>query len=704
MTDTQLTIEPEVLNAAYQAWMLRLAFPTAAAVDIAQAIKSVYSSFNAGEMALMIRYGAPTPVYPDMGALELGTLLLSPSLYPDTTAEQMRTTLQSAGFELNEIRQVIDQLYEQPNIIYPPTGLKLTCNGSSRALDLTWEAVTLPAKMQDKTPTYNVALFTINDQQHAISTYDNVQETSTSFYDNSSRLRTNEQYVAKVQTVVESYQSDWSETSAPATYYVFSAPRNFKYLVNDPNTIILSWDPFTEVEQMDIYIFDTETIKTETIKPISPQPPVYFNGGNEVKVDLSFLPPEAITSFLVRGLFRVSTSSELVPGPWSDPVVFTRRPQQPQNLAYTCSYATNECQVTWHTDKPGITEYLIQLLGTNNSVIWEKRTSQQAITIPLNKDTINANRLQVAAICYRPQSAFTQIAFTPVQPANWYQATKQSGLQNMNKLVALNHDGKMWAYAGQYQNSVYCSSDGVSWECVTKEAPWIGRRSSAGVSFMEGMWLFGGDTVKGAANDVWVSSDGINWKCTTPNSSWQPRFGHCAVVFNKMMWIFGGMDHKGNVYNDVWVSSDGSKWIEITPNAGWKPRDSAAAVVHQDKIVLMGGSNSGKSLDDVWATFDGKSWWNVTHGQWISRFDAKAVSFANKLYLIGGTNSEMREVNDMWVTQNGSQWQLVTQKAPWAGRCQQGVVLFKEKIYMYGGINSYNLYQEDQSVWYYTLW
>ncbi|MWC30527.1 Kelch repeat-containing protein [Paenibacillus sp. MMS18-CY102] len=697
MTDTQKTVDNVVLNAAYQAWMLRLAFPAGAAIEIAQEIKDIHPSLTANQFAQVIKYGETTPVFPNMSALDAGTLLLQPSLYPGTTADQMRAALESAGFDANEVQQAIDQLYVPPKIVIDvPAGVTVSCDYSSGKLSASWQAVTLPELLQGKMPSYNVALFTIQDQQTAICNVTNVTETSTLFpLSDGQPFTMNQQYVAKVQVAVDTDQSDWSTASAPVTYVIIAVPQQFDMLAGDSDTVILYWTPFDGATDMNFIALDAVNDM-----PLTSQPLYYFGGGgNEVKVDLRNIPPDAITKFQIRGLYKISTTDVLLPGPWSNAVTFIRRPAKPQNLA--CTLNNDQFDITWQMDNRGITNYTVRLLDANNAIIWEQQANNQSLSIPMNAVPTTATQVQVTANSYKAKGEIAQIPFHSRQSAGWYQATAQSQLQYMNIPVVLSNKGKMWAFAGQYQNSVYSSSDGVSWTCVNRGAPWAGRRSSAGVSFWDAIWLFGGDSVNGDANDVWVSPDGVNWKCATPSAPWRPRNGLCAVVFQNRMWILGGRDHQGNVYNDVWASDNGSTWELITPQAGWSPRDAATAVVYQNQIYLIGGSKSGNSLQDVWASDNGRDWKQLANGNvpWNSRFDSKAAVLGNNLYLIGGTNTQVRGLGDMWVTQDGIGWEAVTQQAPWGARIQQGVTVFNDRIYLLGGSLSSH---SDNSVWYYT--
>ena len=106
-------------------------------------------------------------------------------------------------------------------------------------------------------------------------------------------------------------------------------------------------------------------------------------------------------------------------------------------------------------------------------------------------------------------------------------------------------DGRMWMMGGWYNgrlpghsasNQVWCSTDGANWRQAMPNAEWSPRLASALVEFQGKMWLLGGTEnyyfgdASSVKNDVWCSGDGVHWECVTNSAGWAPRAYHQAAV------------------------------------------------------------------------------------------------------------------------------------------------------------------------------
>lgn len=287
---------------------------------------------------------------------------------------------------------------------------------------------------------------------------------------------------------------------------------------------------------------------------------------------------------------------------------------------------------------------------------------------------------------------------TPLPPG-WFLATQSGAFSELTEPVVLTFQRELWAMAGQYQNTVYTSDDGVAWSTATVAAPWAGRRGAAGVVFQDRMWLLGGDGVAGSKNDVWWSADGVSWTCAAQAAGWSRRSGLCAEVFGGKIWVFGGNDHLGNVFNDVWWSADGAGWTRATAAAAWSQRGSAGSAVFGGKLWLFGGSYGGSSIQDAWSSADGVTWTAAPQPPWAARYGANVEVVGDTLFLMGGTTVQSRELGDMWSTTDGSQWNQLYSTCPWFPRTQQGTSVFNQRVYLLGGIvDRYS----SSDCWYYV--
>lgn len=282
----------------------------------------------------------------------------------------------------------------------------------------------------------------------------------------------------------------------------------------------------------------------------------------------------------------------------------------------------------------------------------------------------------------------------------WILLNTNGGFSSLNNGVAATDGATIWAYAGQYQQTVYSSVDmGYSWQNIQPAAPWPGRKGASGTYYRNYLWLMGGEQ-SACYNDVWNSEDGVTWDKVLNAAPWPARQGACLVVFNGMMWLFGGNDLNGNVYNDVWNSWDGKTWRKVTTAAQWSKRDSAAAAVFNGKVWIMGGAYGGNSIQDAWSSTDGINWKQAPVPPWPSRFLASAIVINSTLYLTGGVNTATRDLNDMWATNDGNSWAQLTANAPWSKREQQAVTGFQGRIILAGGITSG--LQSATDVWRFT--
>jgi hypothetical protein len=227
-------------------------------------------------------------------------------------------------------------------------------------------------------------------------------------------------------------------------------------------------------------------------------------------------------------------------------------------------------------------------------------------------------------------------------------------------------------------SDVWRSEDGQSWQLMTEAAGWEPRAGLTSVIFEGEIYVFGGSQNDDSAiiggppvriyfNDVWKSSDGMSWEQVTANAPWEPRAGAAAVVKDGYIYLLGGEEGflcqpvpscQPPYFNDVWRTQDGANWELVTQSATWSPRPGHQALVLYDHIYLFGGF--GQSSDpsdpfgaanpmDVWISEDGASWelvsmspWNAVSAEEI-KYDFAAIAVEEEgsgtlpsIYTFGG--------------------------------------------------------------------
>ena len=228
-------------------------------------------------------------------------------------------------------------------------------------------------------------------------------------------------------------------------------------------------------------------------------------------------------------------------------------------------------------------------------------------------------------------------------------------------------DNKMWIMGGWYNgrnpgasasNQVWCSTNGSDWTQTTAAAPWAARCGAGGAVFNSKMWIIGGTEQYyygddgSLLNDVWSSSDGVTWEPATLNAPWSPRAYHQVLAFDDKLWVLGGGSYTPGLWslNDVWNSSDGVNWTKVAEHAPWDSRIWFSAEVYDDRMWILGGSTAGGTWlrNDVWSSGDGTTWTQLqTDAVWTPRHEMSTYVFQNKLWLVGGYDVA-HLVNDVW--------------------------------------------------------
>jgi hypothetical protein len=242
----------------------------------------------------------------------------------------------------------------------------------------------------------------------------------------------------------------------------------------------------------------------------------------------------------------------------------------------------------------------------------------------------------------------------------------------------------------QFFNDVWRSTDGVTWEQLTADAPWEGRAGLSAAVLGDDIYVFGGSKNDDTAiigpsgpqreyfNDVWRSSDGVEWEQVTEEAPWEPRAGAATVVQGDRLFLLGGEygftcdplpDCTPPYFNDVWSTTDGATWELVTDAAGWSPRPGHACEPMGDQIVCFGGFGLQVNPNDVWTSPDGAEWTQLPGQPWNAAdptavkydFDAVALGDAATSYrvvTVGGDRETFdfadpenfrRVDNDVWV-------------------------------------------------------
>lgn len=290
--------------------------------------------------------------------------------------------------------------------------------------------------------------------------------------------------------------------------------------------------------------------------------------------------------------------------------------------------------------------------------------------------------------------------------------------------------GGMHTADNTHLHDVWSSSDGQTWQLLTKAAPWPERHRHGMLFFKDCNYIFGGTTTKNTTaghvqfnyNDVWRSCDeGKSWDSVTKSAQWSPREGFAyTVVGDKMLIIGGTVDDVEGAVNEVWASGDGADWELLSSNAtvpasAWAPRYALTAVTtSQGEVLIAGGFGArignGTSglwgMNDVWASGDGgRSWEQRTARAPFGRREYVGLAtVGSSTYLFGGqagVGQLFRSLRDVWVTEDGSSWRRAG-KMPTDAKPRGGMCLLtenNESVIMLGGSSEIFPHKDFNDVW-----
>jgi leucine-zipper-like transcriptional regulator 1 len=239
--------------------------------------------------------------------------------------------------------------------------------------------------------------------------------------------------------------------------------------------------------------------------------------------------------------------------------------------------------------------------------------------------------------------------------------------------------------------NIEATTIGNGWIQVTGSSTFSPREDLGSVVYDGKMWVIGGTRGVGyenkGLNDVWYSTDGINWKQATGSAAFPPRIGHSSVVFDNRIWVIGGSDSTV-LKNDVWYSTDGTNWKQATGSAAFSPRERHSSIVYDNKMWVIGGYD-GHYRNDTWYSTDGITWTEATTtANFPARNAQTSVVYNNKMWVIGGfyhLGQNVGSKNDTWYSSDGVTWKEATAAANFPARDYHTSVVYDNKMWVIGG-------------------
>ncbi len=266
-------------------------------------------------------------------------------------------------------------------------------------------------------------------------------------------------------------------------------------------------------------------------------------------------------------------------------------------------------------------------------------------------------------------------------------------------------------------NEVWSSAEGAEWTLVKPNtfkdstfdatADWEGRHTAGYAVFRDRMWIVGGDVNQGHyQNDVWSSVDGRTWEFVNRDKPvpWGPRALHYTVVHEDRLWVIGGQtmpafakeSSEEVFYRDLWTTQNGVDWQEVKPaDPYWSARGMiGGSAVFRGRIWILGGGTydtpqtpTRKFHNDVWSSADGVHWTrHVEAAPWAPRQYHDVAVWDDRLWVMEGYNIEGGNRNDVWHSTDGVHWEEVPD-TPWKPRHAASVFVHNGALWMVAGNN-----------------
>jgi len=253
---------------------------------------------------------------------------------------------------------------------------------------------------------------------------------------------------------------------------------------------------------------------------------------------------------------------------------------------------------------------------------------------------------------------------------------------------------KLWIIgglsSGKVMSDVLYSTDGLNWNQATPNAAFGPRWGQASTVFNAGqgdeLWVIGGTDGKTFLNDVWNSTDGVTWNLVTANAPFAGRVRHNLVVFQHKLWLIAGKNPT-TFLNDIWSSPDGKNWTQVTPPQAFSPRYSATLTVYHGGLWLIGGQASTGALSDVWFSPDGTNWSNkAAQSTFPARSSHSAEVYQDLLWVFAGHDVGVTtDFNDAWWSSDGSAWHQSVPVGGYTPRWAQSSAVFKNQVWVVSG-------------------
>lgn len=209
-------------------------------------------------------------------------------------------------------------------------------------------------------------------------------------------------------------------------------------------------------------------------------------------------------------------------------------------------------------------------------------------------------------------------------------------------------------------DDVFRSSDGIYWEQITDNAPFLSRTGHTVSKFKDRLIIAGGSSYS-KTSDLWYSEDGDFWQPACLYCPFGSRLRPGAVEFKDRFWIIGGKKNNYDVTRGIWSSKDLKNWELIVEDDPFGSIYESILIIHKDELWVITVDHAS-TKNSLWRSSDGESWECLMESMpFAVRQRMSFFSWKEKLWIAGGfhldEDSRVISLSDIWSSDDGVSWE-----------------------------------------------
>jgi len=340
-------------------------------------------------------------------------------------------------------------------------------------------------------------------------------------------------------------------------------------------------------------------------------------------------------------------------------------------------------------DDPAVTIYDTLISGGSAPADIEKIVSRMVSSIDMKSISVPG---ETANLDHSAEVTAEIGTFAPPARA-WTELKNAAEFGGVYGHALVNFRGSFYLIGGAGasgpRNSVWRSSDCVSWERATESVSFAPRYAHGCAVFGDKIWVIGGHDDKRLFNDIWSSSDGVSWTLESAAAPFGGRYAHSLVAGGGRLWMLGGYSETGHK-NDIWYSNNGSQWVEVNNGSvsSFTPRSYFSCSWFAGSLWVLGGASAAGILNDAWSSADGIYWKRLPRPPFTAR--RRAVSFVmdGLIWVAGGDGADAKTCSDSWCAVDGSAWARAALPERLAARCFAAAAVSDDgAVWIAGGLD-----------------